>query len=79
MMGIFTLAWLSWSVFVAGLALAAVATTGRTWGAPQAVGLGAALLALYFWIPLGSFLAIGASVGALTFARKERKRLGLSG
>ena len=78
MMAIFTLAWLSWSVFVAGVCLSAVADTGRTWGTPQAVGLAVGLLALYVWMPLGSMFAIGASVGALTMARGERKRLGLS-
>ena len=78
MMAIFSLAWLSWSVFVAGVSVVAVATTGRTWGTPQALGLAAGLLALYAWIPLGSLLAIGAAVGALTLARSEQKRLGLS-
>ena len=72
-----SLGWLAWKVFVGGLAISAVADTGRTWGPPQAIGLALGLLALYFWVPLGGIFAVGASIGALTMAKGEQKRLGL--
>jgi|GEM_PF-4228246 len=68
---------LAWKVFVGGVAITAVADTKRTWGPAQALGLAAGLLALYFWVPLGGILTIGAAIGALTLAKGEQKRLGL--
>lgn len=77
MMFLLSLGWLAWTVFVGGVAITAVADTGRTWGPAQALGLAAGLAALYFWVPLGGLFTIGAAVGALTLAKGEQKRLGL--
>jgi hypothetical protein len=76
-MFLLSIGWLAWKLFVGAVAVTAVADTGRTWGAPQAIGLAVGLLALWLWVPLGGLFAIGASIGALTMARGEQKRLGL--
>ena len=79
MMFFLSICWFAWTLFVAGLGVTAIADTGRTWGPAQAFGLTAGLLALYFWVPLGSLFTLGAAVGALTLARGEKKRLALEG
>ena len=79
MMLFLSIFWLAWTLFVAGLGVTAIADTGRTWGPTQAIGLAVGLIALYFWVPLGSLFAIGTSVGALTLARGEKRRLALQG
>ena len=79
MMLFLSLCWLAWTLFVAGLSVTAIVDTGRTWGPAQAIGLTAGLVALYFFVPLGSLFSIGASVGALTLARGEKRRLALQG
>ena len=77
MMFLLSLGMLAWSLFVGGVAVTAVADTGRTWGPGQAIGLAVGLAALYFFVPLGGLFTLGASVGALTMAKGEQKRLGL--
>jgi len=76
-MGLFAIISLAYTAFVGLVGFAAVRDTARTFGPPQAVGLAVGLAAIYFWLPLGGLIALGASVGALTMVRHQNRQLGL--
>ena len=76
-MGLFAILSLAYVAFIAGVGGWAVRDTARTFGPPQALGLAVGLAAIYFVLPLGGLLTMGASLGALTLARHQQKQLGL--
>lgn len=76
-MGLFAILSLAYLAVVFGVGACAVRDTATTFGPPQALGLGVGLAAIYFWLPLGGLLTIGASVGAMTMARHQQRQLGL--
>jgi len=76
-MGLFAVLSLAYTAFIAVVGGFAIRDTARSFGPPQAFGLALGLAAIYFWLPLGGLLTVGASVGALTMARHQNKQLGL--
>ncbi len=77
-MGLFAIISLAYIVFIGSVGVMAVRKTAHTFGPPQAAGLAVGLAAIYFWLPLGGLLTLGASVGALAVARHQNRQLGLS-
>ena len=76
-MGLFAVLSAAYLVFIAGVGAWAVRDTARTFGPPQAFGLAIGLAAIFFWLPLGGLLTVGASLGALTMVRHQQKQLRL--